>query len=629
MKIKRKFDIKSLVGELGNNKVDALELLREALSNAKDHGASRFFIRVRRDPQGRISVVLVDNGEGLNEERWSAFWGAATSVKTGPSVGSKGFGTKLFFQCERLSITSRSKENDPWMLVSVDRPYQDESSEFPVIELPSENILYTALKDSSLFENPTGIAIAIEDVRFTDKDRLISRERIESYCDWFTILADVRSGLFDERSEFHRAIKSGGAAIDGLRTSEVSIKPIEILLQINGETKFTPLGINSSKNTFFSAWSDDTKQFEASPELIMFGHRFADSFIGSSSGAIKDDRTAIRLTSPDDWVDADGIAIVAHVEGHRRQRETYLEAGWQNKKGMYNFDERFGLWLCRDFIPVVQKNDLLKKAILEAQPRGLTSEFKSVRNWKIFVNDQGLIPIANRGDISNYSEREGRILQAIVSLLKQAFKRREFADWIEKLRSARRERERNTECTLMATRKEDIQEWITKKSPGGIDTTQAPLQALDPEDALLMRSPRNEQELFYLYALLSARFEVPVFILEYNATEGVDAIGRINLSAAALVPKGTTYACVEFKFEVEQGYPINHYFDAIDLIICYRVGKTGQINEEGSNGLAQLRKRVKPILASKIDTHEIIYRTTEDKERIIPVIQLLKLFQTK
>jgi hypothetical protein len=628
MNIIRKFDIKSLVGELGNNKVDALELLREALSNAKDHGASRFFIRVRRDPQGRISVVLVDDGEGLNEERWSAFWGAATSVKSGPSVGSKGFGTKLFFQCERLSITSRASVGEPWRLVSVDRPYQDESSEFPVLELPTAHLLHTALKDSGLLEKSTGIAIAIEDVRFTDKDRLLSRERIESYCDWFTILADVRSGLFNERAEFHRAIKSGGVATEGLRVSEVSLKPIEVLLQINGEAKFTPLGLGSSKSTFFSAWSDDIKAFTTSPGIMMFGHRFADSFVGSSSGAIKDDRTAIRLTSPDDWVDADGIAIVAHVEGHRRQRETYLEAGWQNKKGMYNFDERFGLWLCRDFIPVVQKNDLLKKAIMEAQPRGLASEFKSVRNWKVFVNDQGFIPIANRGDISNYSEREERILQAVVSLLKHAFKRREFVDWIEKLRSSRRERERNTECNLMSTRKDEVQEWVTKKSPGSIDTTQAPLKALDPEDALLMRSPRNEQELFYLYALLSARFEVPVFILEYNATEGVDAIGRINLSATALVPKGTTYVRVEFKFEVEQGYPINHYFDAIDLIICYRVGRTGPINEEGSSGVAQLRKRAKPVLPSAIDTHEIAY-LTDGRERTIPVLQLIKLFPAK
>ncbi|WP_404364850.1 hypothetical protein ACIHQR_31720 [Corallococcus coralloides] len=49
MNIKRKIDAKNLQRELAENKVDALELIREALSNAKDHGATQIWIRTSND----------------------------------------------------------------------------------------------------------------------------------------------------------------------------------------------------------------------------------------------------------------------------------------------------------------------------------------------------------------------------------------------------------------------------------------------------------------------------------------------------------------------------------------------------------------------------------------------------
>lgn len=39
--VQRKFDRKNLVRELSENRTDPLELVREALSNAKDHIADR------------------------------------------------------------------------------------------------------------------------------------------------------------------------------------------------------------------------------------------------------------------------------------------------------------------------------------------------------------------------------------------------------------------------------------------------------------------------------------------------------------------------------------------------------------------------------------------------------------
>jgi len=624
--VPRRFNIDQLVNELGNNKIDSLEILREALSNAKDHGAGRLFVRTSRDNQGRVSVLLVDDGEGLDDERWAAFWGVAASAKPPtterPSIGYKGFGTKLFFQSERLVVASRPSTSQPWMVAAVDRPFADTRPQVDLAELDSSHPLYRVLQDVALVGG-TGTAVSIEHVRFSDRDRLLLRRNVESYCDWFTIIGDVRSGLFDSRAEFHRAIRNRGETVDLLQPSTVPLRPVEVLLQVNGETKFSPLGLHG----FYKAWPEDQKEFAVDPGLAMFGHRFADArgATVTRGGQAKDDRTALRLTGPKDWLSDEDVGVVAHVEGQRRQRDVYDEAGWPNHKGVYSFDERFGLWLCRDYVPVVQRNDLLRRAILEAEPRGLERDFKNLRNWKVFVNDQGFLPTANRGDISNFAEREGRVHEALLAVLKNAFKHADFADWVEKIRAARRERERDVERDLMKRRRDDVEDWAKKGSPKGVDVSEAALRPRNARDALMSRIPRNEQELYSLWAQVSARFEVPLMVLEYDTHDGVDAIARVR--EAALLP-GVTYARVEFKLQIDSGYPIGHYFDAIDAIVCWNVGKTGDIEEENAAGFGRLRTRARP-LAPPLDTYEIAYTSAGTPERVIPVLEVKTLFASR
>lgn len=108
--IERRVDVRNLVRGLSENRVDALELIREALSNARDHGAARVWIRTTRDPRDTVSVLFVDDGEGMDAERLEAFWGVGASAKpkTSHSIGYKGHGTKLFFDSRALTVATRA-----------------------------------------------------------------------------------------------------------------------------------------------------------------------------------------------------------------------------------------------------------------------------------------------------------------------------------------------------------------------------------------------------------------------------------------------------------------------------------------------------------------------------------------
>jgi hypothetical protein len=628
MHITRKFDVTNLVRELAENKVSSLELIREALSNAKDHHAQRIWVRATRDPRNAVSILLMDNGDGMNDERLAAFWGVGASAKTAAAIGYKGHGTKLYFDSQKLTVATRATGATEWQILSLEAPAKKADTQVPIRPLTPEDALYSDLQKVGLLEG-TGTAIFIEQLNAADADALMSRQRIESYCDWFTVIGDVRSGLFDTRLSFHQAIAQGGTAIEALRPQEVSLQPLEVYLRVNGEKDYYAVGQSPTARDkeFFSKWPEDVAYCTGKPGLLAFGHRFADQHF-STAGAkrVRDDLTAMRLTGPGDWVNEDGIAIVARVEGHRRQRETYMEAAWQNHSGLYSFDSRFGLWLCRDFIPVTQRNDLLRQALEQASKGRLRFDFNSTRNWQIFVNYQRFLPTANRNGISNQEPLEARVVGALVEVLARALRQDSFLEWVSRLRQAKLDAEREDELKHMDERRMEVTNWINSKSKkDAIDPmTISGLPELDRETSLRMKAPSSEQELFYLYGLLSARFEMPIQILEYDASQGVDAIGLVR--NPKLVQPSATHGRIEFKFEVAANNPIDHFFDAIDAIICWKVDRIGDIYEKTSAGSpGKLRKRKQSFLTPAFDTHEIIYESKLG-ERIIPVLQLSALF---
>jgi hypothetical protein len=151
------------------------------------------------------------------------------------------------------------------------------------------------------------------------------------------------------------------------------------------------------------------------------------------------------------------------------------------------------------------------------------------------------------------------------------------------------------------------------------------LTAFGDDYSLLLKAPRSEQELFYVYGLLSGRFEMPIHIIEYDATEGVDAIGKLR--EPRLLGEKKPHVRVEFKLEVSANNPIHHFFDAIDVILCWSVGRGGDIYEESSAGIGRLQKRAKSVLTPPLDTHEIVY-SANGGDRVIPILELSSLFQT-
>jgi hypothetical protein len=639
--IERRIDHENLIRELAQNKVDALEIVREALANAKDHLADKVWIRTtqikERDRQ-RVDIFLINDGEGMSIEQLEAFWGVSVSIKPNDgrdSVGYKGHGTKLYFACDRLTVAT-CVEGDAWRMVTLENPGRwTPEQKLSLAALPSSSELGQEIARVGL-AGSRGVAIHIQGCHFEDAPhRLFKRRTIESYCDWFTVIGDIRSGAFATREEFHDFVaspKRDGALV---REHEAPLRPMTVHLLVNGEKTYTPLGMPQGKEDadLMRPWAEDRDRWIKAGKkgLVMFGHRFADEHEPKEKAKqVRDDRTAIRLVREDGFAKHEGFGVVMRVEGHRRQRETYIDATRQGSpKREYTPSERFGLWLCKDFVPVVHRNDLLSKAIERASEK-LKSQsdlrpFANHRHWQVFVNHQKFRLTANRNDIAMDASREAEIIEIVAEHIAEAMKSDKFFDWLRGLQEAIERGERSKEVKEMERRVDRVREWFRDRKRREVDPARA-VGLVPHEDSvsLTLPVPENEQEVFQLYSLLSARFVMPLRVIQYHTWCGIDAVTQVNQQE--IFERAPALARVEFKHELQANRAIEHYFDAIDAFICWKVASTGPLPETGDVGAGTLQQRKKPRLPSGMDSHEVIYKNEKGDLRVLPVLTLMPLF---
>ncbi len=96
--------------EISNNFKNPLELIREALSNAHDAGASKVWIKTNVDEFERLVIEIKDNGRGMTAQDIHNFLNLGFSDKS-KQIGEKGYGTKICYRSDEFYIDSVSKEN--------------------------------------------------------------------------------------------------------------------------------------------------------------------------------------------------------------------------------------------------------------------------------------------------------------------------------------------------------------------------------------------------------------------------------------------------------------------------------------------------------------------------------------
>ena len=257
------------------------------------------------------------------------------------------------------------------------------------------------------------------------------------------------------------------------------------------------------------------------------------------------------------------------LEGDQAKRNInpMLHVKWKDwREGEYNVEDRYGLWLCKDFIPVARKNNWV-------------AERSEWTKYHAFVNSQDLRLTANRSNIDN---TPGADLAAIQRTVERVFKERitgdlKFQKYQEEFEKQQQYRNAKAEETDFEKRKKAA---LKKKAASFKD--------------LILLEPRQEGGVFSIVMqLLAVQPDLFGFsIVDYDTAFGYDLLvtqdTALDLNRAAL-------RFVEMKFELQRDF--NHSFSKLAAVICW---DTKLANEDIVEDMTGARRRMR-ITSPKLD----------------------------
>ena len=497
--------------EITRDFTDPRDAIREGISNSIDWGATEIKVTITEDdrrPDEELVIQIEDNGVGLDEKRLEAFFdlGRTTfseSVFKHQSyrIGYKGHGTKTYFNSREIEITSDSQECS--VLAIMDSPLQ---------KLMSNEVPEYGYDIEKKRNDQTGTNIIIRGYNMNQNRKDFDHNVLKDYILWFT-----KFGSIEKILEFSDNID-------------------KILI-------FQGLGQNN-------------------PENIEFGHPFPQEQCDIARLMENGSGSWTRLYVKQ-WIfkgkkvinnPGKSIDIVFYIEGDEAKRSynpMIRVHGKTPEHGMYKVEDRYGLWVCKDYIPIKRYNEWLGLG------RRLETKYHS------FVNCQDFRLTANRGDIGNTPPD---LLGAIEQTVKQVYED-------EIINSPEyQEYEEAAEMQQQYQTAEQEKKDFTRRRK------RAMIKKICKFEGVELIEPVLEMGVIALfnvvYALKPSLF--PFRIIDYDTKKGYDALVAQKMPAD--LSKDSIFF-LEFKYILTADF--NHSFRHLKTIVCWdcRLGNGAEVTD--------------------------------------------------
>ncbi|HCS72496.1 MAG TPA: hypothetical protein DIW17_01290 [Clostridiales bacterium] len=212
--------------------------------------------------------------------------------------------------------------------------------------------------------------------------------------------------------------------------------------------------------------------------------------------------------------------------------------GYQAPAGAYTVQERYGIWLCKDYIPIQRKNEWI------------TYKGSEYTKFHAFINCQDLRLTANRGSVDNTpSEIMKDIQEEVRSIFGEIVEGDDWRQlmWLEEEADAYKtaEKERN-----------DFSWRIKKINKGNIGTY---------KNRTLIQPERESGVFALVLQLLTIEPSIfPFQILDYDTHSGIDVVVKGDHTTP--IQQSKLYY-VEFKHFLTSRF--NHSFENLYSIVCW------------------------------------------------------------
>jgi len=290
--------------EIAKDFKDPKEIIREALSNSWDAGASKVTLRfdlvqIPGTSRKKIVASIIDDGEGMssanrgeaNTSEIEDFFNLGDSHKPYGSIGTKGHGTKIYYKSRGIIV-------DTWK----NGKHIHAESEMPPWETLRKGIVPTYRYDEDSTEGK-GTTIVVDGFEGKQSEfKFESLERLVQYILWYTVVG------------------SFGQYFGSPRKMDVELKPAN-----------SPI---------------------PAPIPIPFGFQFPSEDTDLSKGSGK----YCKIFGPS-IIDCGGTSeekpVTINVIG--------AILGEDNRASIPHTYEMMGLWLCKDFIKVERDNRIMEE----------------------------------------------------------------------------------------------------------------------------------------------------------------------------------------------------------------------------------------------------------------------------
>lgn len=485
--------------EIANDFANPLELVREAISNSFD--AKARFIRLkfsveREYGEDSFIIFIEDDGNGMDKKELQAFFdlGNSTTRENPETIAEKGHGTKVYFNSKEIGVETSRGDNYPIYKAIMKEPFKSlYDNSIPEVPVDEENNV----------ENYKGTKILIKGYNNNRRDKF-THDRLKDYIFWFTKFGSIEKE-FDIPKNNDKTLFLKG--VDRFEEEELSFGHIFPEENKNVNKLLDEKGIEAPKY-YVRRWK----------------------------------KTGNLPSFPDKKYQS-----VFYVEGNKAKHEynpMLRRQGYTPPEGGYTVQERYGLYLCKDYIPIEKKNEWI------------TIKGSEYIKFHAFFNFQDFRLTANRGSVEN---TPSEIIKDIKAEVKKIYREiTESDDWdnLERL-----EQEASGELTKEKEKK-DYEKRIKRSQKVRVAEYQGHILV----EPVKENRYYSEQGVYSLFLILKVQKPdlFPFEIVDYDTHFGIDVIAR-EPSDLSLDRSQLHY--IEFKGKLTS--PLNHSFKYLKSIICW------------------------------------------------------------
>ncbi|MCO5251074.1 MAG: ATP-binding protein [Candidatus Kapabacteria bacterium] len=479
----------SLYREIAKNLVNPLEVIREAISNSHDAKSSEIMIKIFRNSDNIFCIEISDDGNGMGVEEFERFFNLGDSQKLKNNIGQKGLGTKTYFRSHELLVESQNKDSKKRYKATLNEPW-DKLNQNVLPKYEFDEIEYQPGKD--------GTIISIQDYRIDHPERYFNIDTLQDYILWYTAAGSFKT-KFADKIQLQKYVQNIHISPKIFLRDELNKKDIEFA----GSHQFA----EPNENPIYDFNNDQN------PRSDNYCRHFGPFYR--------------ETTIEQEFV---SFQLYGTVSGKSKRREiSHFHQGETQKS-------RFGLYLCKDFIPVVNRRDLLKDS--------------NYQHYHLLLNSQNFDLTADRNNISNEDDPKIKWILNEFDIL-----------WRTQIKSVAEE-------SYIKLRVEEIAQADQKKRIVSLKnriSNYSSLPSISGLDIPVLKIPNNEAQVAILFTALLTKYP--------EKFDGLKIGHHSDKSTTDLICEkdDNSSLLVELEYVLSNLFRHGHAFETFDYVVCWNV----------------------------------------------------------